>query len=343
VAYSLAERYATALEGYLERGDEESLSGAYELGRRALYQGAGVLEIATVHRKALEAALARGGRDPLALVRSSEEFFAEVLGPFEMAHRGFREAAATFRELNERLENEIRRIAHSLHDEVQQLLAAVSILLEQMVQDLPEPASTRLAGILEHVDSVAGQVRRLSHELRPTILDDLGLVAALEFLAEGVARRGKIEIAVAGSVAGRLKPTTEIALYRIAQEALANVVRHAGARLVRVSVRSAPEALTLRIRDDGGGFDVRAALARTGRRGLGLVGIKERVEALGGTLHIDSAPGRGTEMVVEVPLTAAREVQDVDPAPARRRSQPRSAVAPGSARARRVPGPRRRR
>jgi two-component system sensor histidine kinase UhpB len=297
-ADTLAARYGAALESYLERCDEESLSRAYELGRRALYEGAGVLEIATVHRKALETALARGGRDSGALLRASQEFFVEVLGPFEMAHRGYREAAGILRELNDRLENEIKRIAHSLHDEVQQLLAAVSIMLEQIVQDLPEPSSSRLAGVLEHVDSVAGQVRRLSHELRPTILDDLGLVAALEFLAEGVARRGRIEIAVAGSVAGRLKPSTEIALYRIAQEALANVVRHAGARRVEVRVRSAPDTLSLRIRDDGDGFDVDAALGRTGQRGLGLVGIKERVEALGGTLHIDSAPGQGTELAV---------------------------------------------
>lgn len=215
------------------------------------------------------------------------------------------------RRLNETLEEEARRIAHALHDEAGQLLASVQLALEEVARTLAPPAGERLREVRRLLDLTEEQLRRLSHELRPTILDDLGLVPALEFLAGGVSARGGLRITVAGSWEGRLPALVETALYRSVQEALTNVTRHARATRVSVYLEREGEAIRCAVRDDGGGFDVPAALARRGERGLGLIGIRERVAALGGTLEILSSPGRGCELAITIPL----EVRDAATAP----------------------------
>lgn len=197
-------------------------------------------------------------------------------------------------------EEEARRIAHELHDEAGQLLASVHIALDNLAQQVPERAGTvrELHGLLDRVD---GQLRRLSRELRPTILDDLGLSPALEWLAQGVAQRTGLDITV-DALIGRLPSPIETALYRVIQEALTNATRHAHASKVEIIVREEPPVVRAIVRDDGQGFDVEAALARRGDRGLGLIGMRERVEALGGQFTIGSAAGKGTEVSVTIPL-----------------------------------------
>jgi PAS domain S-box-containing protein len=206
------------------------------------------------------------------------------------------------RRLNEKLEEEARRIAHALHDEAGQLLTSIHLALDAAARDLPPATRERLRGVQELLKQTEEQLRRLSHELRPTVLDDLGLVPALEFLAKGASTRTGIQIAVGGNGNGRLPPSIEIALYRIAQEALTNVARHAHATHVWVEVHHADPLVRCSICDDGIGFDVTDALARRGERGIGLPGMRERAEALGGTLQIVSAPGRGTDILVTMPL-----------------------------------------
>ena len=302
----LSNQYALALAAYLETPNEPALSTAYEIGRSALGRGVGVIDVASVHRGALESVLAEvepGARDQ---ILAAHDFFVEALAPFEMAHRGYREAAGVLRGLNERLEGEARRIATALHSEVQQLLAAASIGLQNAVLDLPPGQRAAFPPLLEQIDGIANHVRRLSHELRPTILDDLGLVPALEFLADGYSGRGGLPITVKGSTGGRLRPAVETALYRVAQEALHNVVRHAQANAVELSVAEVDQALTLKIHDDGAGFDVERTLARRGDRGLGLAGMRDRVEALSGRLSIASEPGAGTTIEAEIPLRSAK-------------------------------------
>ena len=123
-------------------------------------------------------------------------FFAECMSPFEMTHRAFGEANEALRHMNEALEEEVKGIAHALHDEAGQLLAAVHLSLDQVARDVDPSAQRRLRevkGLLEEVDQ---QMRHLSHELRPTILDDLGLVPAIEFLSEGVAKRSGLRISI---------------------------------------------------------------------------------------------------------------------------------------------------
>jgi signal transduction histidine kinase len=152
------------------------------------------------------------------------------------------------------------------------------------------------------LDQIEGQLRRLSHELRPTILDDLGLLPALRFLAQGVSTRAGIPIKVESSMEDRLPSHIETALYRTVQEALNNATKHAQPKRVTVKLERQGKIIQCSVRDDGIGFDVPTVLGKRGRGGIGLIGIQERLNAIGGTKLITSSPGQGTELLVAVPL-----------------------------------------
>ena len=196
-------------------------------------------------------------------------------------------------------EEEARRIAHELHDEAGQLLAALHITLDDLAAQVPAQ-DTSFAKLRVVLDRVEAQLRRLARELRPTILDDLGLAPALEWLAQGLAERRDVTVTI-DAPERRLAPEVETALYRIVQEALTNAVRHARPRRIAVEVREEGPRIRAVVRDDGRGFDAATALARRGDRGLGLIGIRERAEALGGTVDIRSTPDQGTELCVVIP------------------------------------------
>jgi len=207
--------------------------------------------------------------------------------------------ARVWRDLNEMLENEAKKIAHALHDEAGQLLASVHIALADIADELPLRHRERLNEVKWLLDKIEAELRDFSHELRPIVLDQLGLVPALQFLAENVCRRAGVAIAVSGKLDARLAPAVEITLYRIAQEALNNVIKHAGARTANIEVRHTTECVSCTVRDDGVGV---AANRLEGGTGLGLVGIRERLGALGGSVHIASQPGGGTTLRAEIPL-----------------------------------------
>ncbi|TLY28606.1 MAG: hypothetical protein E6K63_07675 [Nitrospirae bacterium] len=304
----LEDQYTAALRDSIRGVGEPALQQAYELGRRALAEGLGVLDMATIYHKALAAVLSRATtpEEKTLTLRAGASFFVESLSPFEMTHRGFRETNTTLRRLNQTLEEESKRIAHALHDEAGQLLASVHLALEEVAGNLP-PAREHLQKVKGLLDQIEGQLRRLSHELRPTILDDLGLLPALKFLAEGVAARTGLLITVEDESALSLSPVLETTLYRIVQEALTNVARHAKASQVDVTFHQDLQTLRCSIRDNGVGFDVAAVLARIGGRGLGLIGIRERLNSLGGSLSIMSKQGQGTELVITIPHTNSRE------------------------------------
>jgi signal transduction histidine kinase len=213
-----------------------------------------------------------------------------------------REAERALRALNQRLEEEARRIAHALHDEAGQLLASVHLALAGLAAELAPPERDRLAQVHALVEQVEAQLRRLSHELRPIILDDWGLIPAIEFLAEGVSKRTGVSVVVTGSTGGRLPTQVETALYRTVQEGLTNVTKHAQASRAEVHVQRHPETIVCLIRDNGRGFETSDRPAGTHRQGLGLVGISERIAALGGTLSIASRPGTGTTLEIAIPL-----------------------------------------
>jgi PAS domain S-box-containing protein len=432
----LLARYTAALEEYLDGGGEAALQRAYELGRTALADGLGVLEMAALHHQAMMRVLPPAGMsgsrrksgDLPGAIAAAAQFISESLSPFEMTHRGYRETNAALqasekryrelfenandvvfttdlkgeltslnragekltgyqrdevsstkfaalvapehlpiargivertgaggsehtryeinlvtrdgrrvpmevhtsviyqdgrsvgiqgiardvterkraeealRGLNERLEEEAKRIAHALHDEAGQLLSSVHLALEEVARELPPGARARLQVVKDLLEQMEGELRRLSHELRPTILDDLGLLPALEFLADRVAKRSGLVIKVKGSTKGRLAPPVETAFYRSVQEALNNVVRHAQATRVDVEIRPKDGTVQCSVRDDGAGFDVTKALSRRGERGIGLIGIRERAGALSGTFALRSTPGHGTEVLITIPL-----------------------------------------
>jgi signal transduction histidine kinase len=216
-----------------------------------------------------------------------------------------RQAERALRALNQRLEEEARRIAHALHDEVGQLMVSVYLALDTLLAQLQPDARERLTEIRALLGQVEAQLRRLSHELRPTILDDLGLKPAIEFLADGISKRTGRSVVVNASIGGRLPGPVETAMYRIVQEALTNMIKHAQATEAVVHLVRHPDALVCSIADNGCGFDARARSAHTHDQGLGLIGMRERAASLGGTLSIDSNPGRGTTLKVVVPLKGA--------------------------------------
>jgi signal transduction histidine kinase len=301
---TLAESYLGSLRDYLSGGGEDCLGRAYEIGRAALAEGHSILEIIHLHHTVLQRLLQelREHEEAVAVLQGAGAFLAEVLSPYEMTHRGFREAVFALRHLNEMLELEAKRIAHALHDEAGQLLAVVHLALADLDRELPAPLHDQVGDVRVLLDQIDEQLRRLSHELRPTILDDLGLVPAIEFLAEGVSKRTKQAISVHASLKERLPTSVEITLYRIVQEALTNAGKHSRARNVHIRIDRSGAHVRCSIRDDGAGFDIPAVLSRRGDTGLGLLGMQERLNAMGGTLHIDSSPGQGTSILINVPL-----------------------------------------
>jgi signal transduction histidine kinase len=301
-AADIAAEYTAGLHEYLSEGGEAALQRAYESGRSALSQGLGVLDMITMHGVALEWVLQKRSLPEPAVefVRSADHYLLESLSPFEMTHRGVREANALLRRLNQTLEEEYKRIAHALHDEAGQLLVSVRLALNEAARCVP-PARERLDGIKGLLDQIERQLRQLSHELRPMVLDDLGLLPALKFLADGVAARTGLRIAIEGDATLSLLPLMETVLYRVVQEALTNVARHAGAVQVRIDIRQDSQFVRCSIKDDGAGFDESEVLARTEGKGLGLVGMRERVNSLGGSLSIVSNRPVGTELIVTIP------------------------------------------
>jgi len=151
-------------------------------------------------------------------------------------------------------------------------------------------------GMLNQVDE---RLRNLSHELRPPVLEDLGLSPALELLADGVSKRWGLEVTVKAALNHHVPATVETTVYRITQEALTNAAKHARATRAEVDLRQTPHKIVCSVRDDGIGFD---DTARRRRSGLGLVEIKERVAALGGVLRVGPNKDRGTDLTVEIPL-----------------------------------------
>jgi len=222
-----------------------------------------------------------------------------VVGVERRAER--RRSEEALRRMNQTLEEETKRLAHEVHDEAGQLIATAQLALADVALEMPASSREGVAKVSRVLDEVADQLRRLAHELRPTVLDDLGLLSALEFLSQGVIKRTGLDVRVEGSTAGRLDPIIETTLYRVVQEAVLNVVKHARARSVIIRVEHGPTHIRCSIRDDGVGFD--AGGQPKGPRGLGLLGIGHRVETLGGRLEIRTRPGQGTTLVVGIPVS----------------------------------------
>jgi signal transduction histidine kinase len=210
------------------------------------------------------------------------------------------------RQLVEVQELERRHLARELHDEVGQALTVAKINLQSAMDEAGAAILTRLQETTAILDRLLGQVRQISLDLRPSMLDDLGLVPALRALLDQQGRRASVEVRFsAENISENLDPEIQTTCFRIAQEAIANAVRHAEATHVNVDLRCTNGKLRLVIRDNGIGFNVESAQAQV--LGLGLIGIKERAALVGGRAKIISSPNKGTTIEVLLPLTLRGE------------------------------------
>ena len=211
--------------------------------------------------------------------------------------------------LVEAQEEERRSISRELHDEVGQSLGALLVEVGQLSKLVPPDDSITQAQIT-HIKSVAEtavkSIRDIALLLRPPMLDDLGLIPALEWQAREISRRSDMEVEVhSENVSEDLGDETKVTVYRLVQEALNNAATHASAKNAKVTVVQGPEKITIEVTDDGHGFNPER------QRGMGILGMEERVRRLGGNLTIESAPGKGASVKAELPLHHADSPQPV--------------------------------
>lgn len=209
-------------------------------------------------------------------------------------------------------EDERQRLARELHDDTLQALIALNQRIQLAQLSLNgNPESSELADIQELTKQTIQNLRRITRALRPIYLEDLGLVAALEMLARETQLANNIDVDFHQiGIEERLDPNVELALYRIAQEALNNVIRHARATRVSIDLNFSPQLLTLQISDNGIGFDVPESPAEFVPSGhYGLLGLFERAEMISATLEIDSAPGHGTQLTVSLPSSRIESME----------------------------------
>ncbi len=201
-------------------------------------------------------------------------------------------------------EDERRRIARELHDSTSQSLTSLLIGLQAIDQAIPADIRPRTGELRQIVSETLNEVHGLAWQLRPSVLDDLGLRAALEhYIADFQERyHTPVDLTIHGQEEQRLSPETETTIYRIVQEALTNVARHAHAQRASVTIELRRTKTRIIIEDNGIGLDP-AAITKESRQHLGLWGIRERAELLGGKLTIEAEPGRGTSLFVELPGT----------------------------------------
>lgn len=361
-------QYAACLRQYLEQEQEERLQAAYELGRHAIAEGLGVLDMARIHRQATAHSLGPVGQAMVEREKrnAAEAFFLEALAPFEAAHRGFRlanlqlwqtnqalkESNRQLARINRDLEKEVigrkrteralrvseghyrrlfhqarlmqdnlrnlstqilqvqeeerKRVSRELHDEVGQALTAIGTQLE-MLQRNGARETERVGQKIAEVQSLLAQtmetVHRFARELRPPMLDELGLLPALRSYLRSFAERSGLRVRFSSGIeAAELTAEQKTVVFRVAQESLTNVVKHAQAGRVTISFRKLNSSVQLRIRDDGKGFRTSDQPPVNGKKRLGLLGMHERVRLVNGRFKMRSTPGKGTTISVEIPF-----------------------------------------
>jgi len=217
-------------------------------------------------------------------------------------------------DLNGRLinaqEEERARIARELHDNLSQKMALLAIEIEQLAQ-LPSPSagavSARLRDLLDKVQELSSEIRRISHALHPYKLDRLGLAAATLSLCREVSSQQSLNVNCEfKNIPDSLPRDVALCLYRVIQESLQNIIKHSGAYAAGLELYGSPSEIRLRIADEGVGFEPELAVRK---QGLGLLSMRERLRLVGGTISIESKPLRGTRIEVVVPL---RDKEQVD-------------------------------
>jgi signal transduction histidine kinase len=247
-----------------------------------------------------EAVLLRLADHAAVAIRNAELFDGERKARVaaEASHEALRRLSARLVEVQEAAS---RELARELHDEIGQALTGLKFSLEAIARAAPGTVSSRLGDAEALVNELIARVRELSLDLRPAVLDDLGLLPALRWYIERYTARTGIEVTLErAGVEGRFSAALETAAYRIAQEALTNVARHPGVRRATVRLQANGGTLSVEVEDLGIGFDPQAV--EVGGASSGLSGMRERAKLLGGSLRVDTAPGAGARVTAELPL-----------------------------------------
>jgi signal transduction histidine kinase len=242
----------------------------------------------------------------IAVVQRTQYLLGEVQG-----------AEQRLAELSRRLiaaqEDERQRLARELHDEMGQAMTALKLGLLALSRADANASRTQVAQCLEIVNDTMSRAREMALALRPSLLDDLGLESAIRWHADRLAPGAGFAVrVVAHGQPAALSAERKTACFRVAQEALTNAAKHAGATRVDIELTQTDEAFRLTIKDDGRGFDLSEGARQPTGHGMGLLGMRERVRLLGGEFRITSSPGAGTQVAVSLSMTP-----DAPPAPRR--------------------------
>jgi signal transduction histidine kinase len=257
-------------------------------------------------RMALRASIGHVEQANLELERRVEERTHELKGLYRQLQEREEWREELLRKVISAQEEERKRLARELHDETSQTLSALAMKIETALAAWPsEPSRERLVEAKGLTVRTLEELHRLIFDLRPSVLDDLGLLSAIRWYAERhLERRGIAVRSEFSGVADRLAPELETALFRVCQEAITNIAKHSEAETVLIQCLGREDRISIEIEDDGKGFSPESLPPPAAReRGLGLLGMRERVELFGGTLELDSAPGQGTRIAVTVPIS----------------------------------------
>lgn len=353
-AHKLARCYAAALREYVADEREAVLVQAYELGRAAIADGLGVLDVARAHQEALvkllqsPAGAGSGGQ----VLKAAETFLLESLSPFEATHRGFSEMNVKLQERNREMEAEIgerkraeealrqserhyqrlfneaqemqenlrslaneilrtqeeerKRISRELHDEVGQSLTAISVTLATLNSHGPGNSTLsgqKLAEAQRLLQETMETIHSFARDLRPAALDELGLLPALRSYLKGFASRTGLRVDLRGDpVAEKLEDDQKTVVFRITQECLTNVSKHAQASQVDVVIRKFKDGICMEVVDDGKSFTADSMNFARSKGRLGLLGMQERVRLVNGQFMVKPQPGKGTTVRVVIPF-----------------------------------------
>jgi signal transduction histidine kinase len=239
-------------------------------------------------------------------LRNSERHYSQLL---EQSHLQQGQLRHLSRQLLLAQEEERKRISRELHDQIAQTLTGINVRLAALKNEASHNTKglqNKISSTQRMVEKSVDIVHRFARDLRPAVLDDLGVIPALHAFMKGFTKQTGIHIHFTTFTSGRIERLTTVTrtvLYRVAQEALINVGRHAHASRVDVSIQKLPRAIGLSIQDNGKSFQVQRVLHAKGNKHLGLLGMRERVEMVGGSFSVESAPGKGTTICVQIPVT----------------------------------------
>jgi signal transduction histidine kinase len=206
-------------------------------------------------------------------------------------------------------EEERLRISRDLHDEIAQTLVGINVQLATLTREAaggPKGLQQKIECAQQMVEKSVAKVHQFARKLRPALLDDLGLIPALHAFMKTFTKQTGVHTSLTAIAAvERLDTAKRTVLFRVAQEALTNVARHAQASRVAVIIQKLPDGICMKIKDDGKSFQVDSVLHGKGRQHLGMLGMRERLEMVGGSFEVESTPGKGTAIIAEIPLGKA--------------------------------------